>query len=119
LDGNENAPQGGDQAIAYQRFLRQFRHAVDEVGVDLTQADKRPRLLAAGGAEPLQKRRSITFHGSAGIVFRESEVESVSSISARKSAQSCAESVNLPGNASEGLGMKNGKSRFYGSLDGH
>ena len=87
--------------------------------MNLTQRDQRPRLLADGGAEPLQKGHPVAFDGGSGILFRESEVEGIPTIRARRTAKSGAESMNQPGNASEGFRMKNGQSRLCGRLNGH
>ena len=87
--------------------------------MNLAHRDQGPRLLADGGAELAQERRSVAFDGAAGIVFGESEVERVSPVGAGKSADSRAESVNQPWNASKGFRTKNSRARFFVSLDGH
>lgn len=87
--------------------------------MNLAHRDQGPRLLADGGAELAQERRSVAFDGAAGIVFGESEVERVSPVSAGKSADSRAESVNQPWNASKGFRTKDVQSRFFGALSWH
>jgi hypothetical protein len=92
---------------------------VDEIGVNLTQSNQRPFLLAAASAKFLQEGSTIAFDRSTGILFGESEVERVPPISTGKSPDSRAESMNQPWNASQVFGTKNGQSSFVGTLDGH
>jgi hypothetical protein len=100
LDSEQNAGHARDEPIANKRFLRQVTYAVDEIGVNLTQSNQRPFLLAAASAKLLQESRSVAFDRAAGILFGESKVESVSPESPRKSANSRTESMNQPWNAS-------------------
>ena len=119
LDAEKNTGRAGDEAIADQRFFRHAGDAVDEVGMNLTQRDQRPRLLAGGSAEPEHKGRPVPFDCGARILFGESKIESASTINARRTAESGAESVNQPGNASEDFRTKDGQSRSFGRLYGH
>jgi hypothetical protein len=119
LDGEDNARHAGDEAIADQRFFRQLCHAVDEVGVNLAQGDEGPRLVTARGTELLQESRSIAFDQTARVLLGESEIESVAAINAGEPAESGAESMNQPWNASEGFRTKDGQSSFVRTLGGH
>jgi len=94
LDGEENAAYASDEAIAYQRFFRQLSHAVDEVGMDLAQGDKRPWLLTADGAELGQENRPVAFDCAARVLLGESQIEGLPAINAGKPAGSRAESMN-------------------------
>src|SRR5277367_3651925 len=79
LDANENARHAGDESVANQRFLRQLGHAVNEIGVDLANGDKWPRLLAIGADMP-HERRSVTLDCASGVLFGEAQVESAPAV---------------------------------------
>jgi hypothetical protein len=119
LDRYKNPGHARDEPIAYQRFLRQLADTVDEIGVNLAQSNQRRFLSAAASAEFLQEGSSVAFDRAAGILFSESEIERVSPISTGKSANSHAESMNQPRNASHVFRTKDGQSSLINILDGH
>jgi hypothetical protein len=80
--------------------------------MNLSQGDERPQLLAAGGAELHQERRSIAFDCAARVLFGESEIERLSPVDAGKTSGSRAETVNQPGNPNQRLGLQDRESRF-------
>jgi len=92
---------------------------MDEIGMNLAKSDQGPFLLAVASAKFLQECRSVAFDCAARILFSKSQVERVSAVSAGKSANSRAESMNQPRNASQVFRTKNGQSSFVRILDRH
>jgi hypothetical protein len=119
LDRQKNTGHASDKAIANKRFLRQLGYAVDEIRVNLAKSDQGPFLLAVASAKFLQECRSVAFDCAARILFSKSQVESVSPVNTGKPANSRAESMNQPRNASQVFRTKNGQSSFVGILDRH
>jgi len=74
LDCDDNSLHAGDEAIAYQRFLRYLFHAVNEVGVNLAQSDERPQLFAGDSAEFRQESLSVPFNCDPSVLFGKSEI---------------------------------------------
>ena len=97
LDGQQNSGCAGYEPITGQHGFRRLADVVDEVRMDLSQNDERPRVSIARGTEILQKRRAIVFDRGAGIVPGKAEIEGSPTVGFRGSAQTCADAVNEPG----------------------
>ena len=84
--------------------------------MNLAQSDERPLAFASGGTELRYQSRSVAFDCAARVLLGESEIEGVPAISAGESAESRAESMNQPRNASERFRTKDGQSRLVNTL---
>jgi len=80
--------------------------------MNLAQGNERPRLLVAGGPDFHQESCSIALDDAVRVLLGKSEIESISPVSSGKSAGPRAETVNQPGNASQGFRAKDGESSF-------
>jgi hypothetical protein len=95
----------GYQAIASQRMCRSLRNAMNEVGMDLSQAHQVPARLVAlsdhrhQSAAVLRNRRPLIVNG-------EAEIQAAFAVSPRDPSLSRAESVHKPGNTRQGSGLK-------------
>jgi len=87
--------------------------------MNLAQSDKGPLLFPTGGVKLRQKSRSVALDCAARVLLGKPEIEGAPAISAGKSPEPRAESMNQPGNASERFRAKDGKSSLIGTLDGH
>ena len=99
--------------------LSVMRPSVNKVGVNLAQGNNGPLLFPSGGAELRQKSRTVALDHSERVLFGKSEIESAPAISAGKSAEPRAESMNQPWNASESFRTHDVKVSLVGSLDRH
>jgi hypothetical protein len=94
LHGEQKAGSIGDQAIAGDWRVGGAIHAMNQIRMDLTQGDQRPRFLSAFEGQSLQKGCAIFLDGGAGIVFRKSQAQIVAAINFRETAGARAESMH-------------------------
>ena len=92
---------------------------MNKVRVNLTKRDQRPGVALGRRAQFSEKGRTIALNRVAGILFCETEIESVPPITAGKTASPCAETMNEPRNPLQRFNSKDVKRRFLRGLGRH
>jgi len=94
----------GQQAVTGEELLRRVVDPVDDVGMDLAQANQRPRVaVGIHCSQRPQQESAIFVDGGMGVVFGITEVESMSAVCIGCAATPGAEPMNQPANTGEGV----------------
>ena len=116
LHRKQNSRRAGDQAIADKWCRRRFCDAMDEIGMDLSQRDQRPRFLPSHHPNAAEKRLAIALDRSSRIMPGEAKIQGIPAIDTREPTGAGRKTMHQPWDGIERLGAED---RKFGPLRGH